>query len=140
MTLDMVFLGVITGVGLWAVGVPFAFPLGVLSGLSVFVPYIGPIVASLPGVLLALSVSPTLALYALIVYVIVQQIEGNIAMPLLQRWTVSMPPVVSMLSMVAFGLLFGFWGVLLATPMAVASMTILRMAYVEDMLEKRSMG
>jgi predicted PurR-regulated permease PerM len=140
MTLDMMFLGVITGVGLWLVGVPFAFPLGVLSGLSVFVPYIGPIVASLPGVLLALSVSPTLALYALIVYVIAQQLEGNISLPLLQRWTVSMPPVLSLLSMVAFGILFGFWGVLLATPMAVACQTIIQKAYVEDVLERKAFG
>jgi predicted PurR-regulated permease PerM len=140
MTLDMMVLGVITGVGLWAVGVPFAFPLGVLSGLSVFVPYIGPIVATLPGILLALSVSPTLALYALIVYVVAQQIEGNISLPLLQRWTVSMPPVVSLLAMVAFGLLFGFWGVLLATPMAVATMTIIQKAYVEDILERKALG
>jgi predicted PurR-regulated permease PerM len=139
-SLDAIFLGVISGVGLWLVGVPFAFALGVLSGLSVFVPYIGPIVATAPGLLLALSVSPQLALYAGIVYVIAQQLEGNISLPLLQRWTVQMPPVVSLLAMVGFGLLFGIWGVLLATPMAVASMTIIRMAYVEDMLEKRGMG
>jgi predicted PurR-regulated permease PerM len=112
----------------------------VLSGLSVFVPYIGPIVATVPGLLLALSVSPQLALYAAIVYVIAQQLEGNISLPLLQRWTVAMPPVVSLLAMVAFGLLFGLWGVLLATPMAVATMTIVRMAYVEDVLERRTMG
>jgi predicted PurR-regulated permease PerM len=137
MTLDMLFLGTVTGIGLWLVGVPFAFPLGVLSGLSVFVPYIGPIVATVPGLLLALSVSPSLALYAAIVYVVAQQLEGNISLPLLQRWTVHMPPVVSLLAMVAFGLLFGFWGVLLATPMAVATMTVVRMAYVEDFLERR---
>jgi predicted PurR-regulated permease PerM len=140
MSLDMLFLGVITGIGLWLVGVPFSFALGVLSGLSVFVPYIGPIVATVPGLLLALSVSPQLALYAAIVYVVAQQLEGNISLPLLQRWTVSMPPVVSLLAMVAFGLLFGLWGILLATPMAVATMTIVRMAYVEDVLERRSMG
>jgi len=140
MGLDMLFLGLITWAGLWFVGVPLAFPLGVLSGLSVFVPYLGPIVASLPGLLIALSVSPTLALYALIVYVVAQQVEGNISLPLLQRWTVSMPPVVSFLSMVAFGVLFGFWGVLLATPMAVAVMTILQKAYVEDVLERTAFG
>ncbi len=140
MTLDMLFLGIISGVGLWLVGVPFAFALGVLSGLSVFVPYIGPIVATVPGLLLALSVSPELALYAAGVYVVAQQLEGNISLPLLQRWTVHMPPVVSLLAMIAFGLLFGLWGVLLATPMTVVAQTIIRMAYVEDVLEKRHPG
>jgi predicted PurR-regulated permease PerM len=136
MTLDMLFLGFITGIGLWLVGVPLAMALGVLSGLSVFVPYIGPIVAIIPGLLLALSVSPELALYALGVYLVAQQLEGNIALPLLQRWTVEMPPALMLLAMVAFGLLFGVWGVLLATPLAVAVMTVVRMAYVEDVLEK----
>lgn len=138
MTLDMLFLGIVTGIGLYLIGAPFPFPLGVLSGLSVFVPYIGPIVAIIPGLLLALSVSPELALYAAIVYVIGQQLEGNVSLPLLQVWTVHMPPAVSLLAIVAFGLLFGFWGVLLATPLAVVSMTVVRMAYVEDFLEKKA--
>jgi predicted PurR-regulated permease PerM len=140
MSLDMIFLGVVTGVGLWIVGVPQAFALGVLSGLSVFVPYIGPIVAIIPGLLLALSVSPTLALHAFIVYIVAQQLEGNISLPLLQRWTVKMPPAMMLLAIVAFGFLFGIWGVLLATPLAVAVMTIVRMAYVEDVLEKPDSG
>ena len=136
MSLDMLFLGTITGIGLWAVGVPLYFALAVLSGVSVFVPYLGPIVATIPGLLLALSVSPQLALYALVVYVVAQQLEGNISLPLLQRWTVQMPPAIMLLAMVGFGLLFGLWGVLLATPLAVSAMTIIRMAYVEDVLEK----
>jgi len=135
MTLDMIFLGVVTGGGLWLVGTPFPFPLGVLSGVSVFVPYIGPIVAMVPGLLLALSVSPDSALYAGIVYLIAQQLEGNVSLPLLQRWTVRIPPVLSLLSLVGFGLLFGLWGVLLATPLAVVTATIVRRAYVEDLLE-----
>ena len=138
MTLDMLFLGTITGVGLYLIGVPVAFALGILSGISVFVPYIGPIVATVPGLLIALSVSPTLALYAAIVYLVAQQLEGNVALPLLQRWTVSMPPAVSLLSIVAFGLLFGLWGVLFATPLAVVTIRIVRMAYVEDFLDGKA--
>lgn len=140
MTLDMLFLGTLTGVGLYLIGVPVAFALGILSGISVFVPYIGPLVAIIPGLLIALSVSPTLALYAAIVYLVAQQLEGNVALPLLQRWTVSMPPAVSLLAIVAFGLLFGLWGVLFATPLAVVSLRIVRMAYVEDILEGTGTG
>jgi predicted PurR-regulated permease PerM len=137
MTLDMLFLGTLVGVGLYMIGVPVAFALGILSGLSVFVPYVGPIVATVPGLLIALSVSPTLALSAAAVYIVSQQLEGNVALPLLQRWTVSMPPAVSLMAIVAFGLLFGVWGVLLATPLAVVTIRIVRMAYVEDVLEER---
>ena len=140
MTLDMLFLGTLTGVGLYLIGVPVAFALGILSGISVFVPYIGPLVAIIPGLLIALSVSPTLALYAGLVYLVAQQLEGNVALPLLQRWTVSMPPAMSLLAIVAFGLLFGLWGVLFATPLAVVSLRIVRMAYVEDFLEEKPTG
>jgi predicted PurR-regulated permease PerM len=140
MTLDMLFLGTLTGVGLYLIGVPVAFALGILSGISVFVPYIGPIVAIVPGLLIALSVSPTLALWAAVVYVVAQQLEGNVALPLLQRWTVSMPPAVSLLALVAFGLLFGLWGVLFATPLAVVTIRIVQMAYVEDFLGEEPTG
>ena len=136
MTLDMMFLGTLVGVGLYMIGVPVAFALGILSGISVFVPYIGPVVAIVPGLLIALSVSPTLALWAAGVYLVAQQLEGNIALPLLQRWSVRMPPAISLLAIVGFGLLFGLWGVLLATPLAVVGVRIVRMAYVEDFLEE----
>jgi predicted PurR-regulated permease PerM len=135
MTLDMLFVGVVTGFGLWIVGVPLPFALGVLTGVSVFVPYIGPAIASFLGLLLALSVSPTLALYAGIVYAIALTLEGNVTQPLLQRWAVSLSPVLNLLAIVAFGIIFGPWGAVLGTPMAVAVSVLVRMAYVEDVLE-----
>jgi predicted PurR-regulated permease PerM len=137
MALDMLFVGIVTGLGLWIVGVPLSFALGVLTGISVLVPYIGPAIALVPGVLLALSVSPTLALYAAIVYAVALGIEGNVTQPLLQRWAVSLSPVVNLLAIVAFGIIFGFWGAVLATPMTVALSVFIRMAYIEDILEAR---
>ncbi|HWA90405.1 MAG TPA: AI-2E family transporter [Rhizomicrobium sp.] len=135
MAIDMLFVGVVTGTGLWLVGVPLPFALGVLTGVSVFVPYIGPTIALIPGLLLALSVSPTLAFYAAIVYAVALTIEGNVTQPLLQRWAVSLSPVLNLLAIVAFGIIFGAWGAVLATPMAVALSVLVRKAYVEDMLE-----
>jgi predicted PurR-regulated permease PerM len=135
MALDMLFVGIVVGFGLWAVGVPLPFALGLLTGVSVFVPYIGPTVATVPGILLALSVSPTLALYAAIVYAVALTIEGNVTQPLLQRWAVSLSPVVNLLAIVSFSIIFGAWGAVLATPMAVALSILIRMGYVEDMLE-----
>jgi predicted PurR-regulated permease PerM len=137
MAVDMVFVGAVTGIGLWIVGVPLSFALAVLTGVSVFVPYIGPAVATIPGILLALSVSPTLALYAAIVYSVAFTIEGNVTQPLLQRWAVSLSPVVNLLAIVAFGIIFGLWGAILATPMTVALTVLIRMAYIEDMLEAK---
>jgi predicted PurR-regulated permease PerM len=137
MTLDMLLLGVMTGVGMWLIGVPLPMALAVLSGVAVFVPYIGPAIATIPGLLLALSVSPTLALYATIVYLIVLTIEGNISQPMLQRWTVSLPPVVNLLAILVFAPLFGLWGAVLATPLAVALWVLTQKVYIEDVLEDR---
>jgi predicted PurR-regulated permease PerM len=135
MTLDMLLLGVMTWFGMWLIGVPLPIALAVLSGVAVFVPYIGPLIAMIPGLLLALSVSPTLALEAAIVYLVVLTIEGNISQPLLQRWTVSLPPVVNLLAILVFSPLFGIWGAVLATPLAVVLWVLVQMVYVEDILE-----
>ena len=137
MTLDMLLCGVMVGVGMWLIGVPLPFALAVLSGVAVFVPYIGPMIAVVPGILLALSVRPMLALYAAIVYLIVLTIEGNISQPMLQRWTVSLPPIVNLLAILVFAPLFGLWGAVLATPLAVALWVLIKMVYIEDVLEDR---
>ncbi|MGA7676737.1 MAG: AI-2E family transporter [Rhizomicrobium sp.] len=137
MTLDMLLLGVMTGIGMWLIGVPLPFALAVLSGVAVFVPYIGPLIATIPGLLLALSVRPSLAIYAAIVYLIVLTIEGNISQPLLQRWTVSLPPVVNLLAILVFAPLFGIWGAVLATPLAVVLSVLLQKVYIEDVLDDR---
>ena len=137
MTLDMLLLGVMTWFGMWLIGVPFPLALAVLSGIAVFVPYIGPVIATIPGLLLAMSVHPTLALWAALVYAIVLTIEGNISQPLLQRWTVSLPPVVNLLAILVFSPLFGIWGAVLATPLAVALSVLIQMIYIEDVLEDR---
>jgi predicted PurR-regulated permease PerM len=131
----MLAVGVLTGTGLALLGVPLALSLGLLIGILEFVPVLGPIVAAVPGVLLAFAKGPETAVYALAIYVAVQQVESNLLTPLIQRWAVELPPVVALLSIVACGLLFGVMGVLFATPMAVVGMVLVRRLYVEDTLE-----
>lgn len=135
--LVMVAVGLMTGVGLALLGVPLALSLGLLTGLLEFVPVVGPIVATIPGVLLAFTVGPETAAYALLVYVLVQQIESNLLTPLVQRWAVELPPVVALLSIVVCGLLFGVPGVIFATPIAVVTLAMVKHLYVEDTLEQR---
>lgn len=127
----MAAVAVVTGVGLWLLGVPLALTLGLLAGLFNFVPYIGPIVMAIPAILLAFTVSPTLALYTAIFYVVVQQLEGNAMQPLIQKWAVALPPALALIAVVVFGLLFGILGVIFATPMMVVLMVMVRKLYVE---------
>jgi len=137
MSLDMLLLGAMIFIGMWLIGMPFAFALAVLSGVAVFVPYIGPTIAAIPGLLLALTVRPTQALYAGLVYLAALTIEGNFNQPMLQRWAVSIPPVVNLLAILVFSPLFGIWGAVLATPLSVALWVLVKMAYVEDLLNDR---
>ncbi len=131
----MALVGALTTVGLAIIGVPMVILLGVLAGILEFVPVVGPIVAAVPGILLAFAKGPETALLALGVYVVVQQIESNVITPLVQRWAVDLPPVLALISIVIAGLLFGVLGVLFATPLAVVAVALVQHLYVEDTLE-----
>lgn len=128
---SMTSVGLLTGVGLWLVGVPNAAILGLVAGLLEFVPILGPFVAAVPGVLLALAQGPTTALYAALVYFVVQQLEGSLIMPLAQKWAVELPPALGLLAVVLFGVLFGIPGVLFATPLTVVVMVLVRRFYLD---------
>ncbi|MCC5906330.1 MAG: AI-2E family transporter [Balneolaceae bacterium] len=132
----MAFVGIVVTIGLMIIGVPLALLLGIIAGLSEFIPIIGPWIGAVPGVLLALSVDAQTALYTAILYVVVQQTESNVMTPLIQQKMVHIPPALVILSIVAFGLLFGIAGIILATPLAVIAMVLVGMFYVEDVLGK----
>lgn len=122
----MAAVGLLTGLGAWALGLPAPVALGIIAGLLEFVPYLGPFLTAVPAVLLGLTVSVETALLALLWLVAVQQIEGYLLTPLIQRKAVSLPPAISLFALLAAGLLFGAPGVLLALPLAIAVRTVLR--------------
>jgi predicted PurR-regulated permease PerM len=137
MSLDMLLMGAMVFVGMWLIGMPAPLALAVLSGAAVFVPYIGPAAAVVPGLLLALTIGPAMMFYAGLVYVAAMTIEGNLSQPMFQRWAASLPPVVNLLAILVFSPLFGMWGAVLATPLALALWVAVKMAYVEDVLQDR---
>lgn len=129
----MVAIGVLTTLGLWAIGVPSALALGVLAGLAEFVPIVGPIVAAIPAVLIALTLGVDTVLWTLGLYLLIQQIEGNVIMPIVTRRAVALPPALALFSVVALGTLFGPLGVLLGAPLAVVLFVLVRELYVKPM-------
>jgi predicted PurR-regulated permease PerM len=86
-------------------------------------------------VLLAFMAGPTQAAYVAILCVLIQQVEGNLLMPFVQRWAVELPPVLGITAAVIFGLLFGLTGIIFATPLMVVAMVLIRKLYVEGILE-----
>lgn len=125
----MLVIGVATTAGLWLLGVPLALALGVLAALLTFIPTVGPALALVPAVLLALLQGPAQALSVLTLYLGIQPVESYALTPLVQQHTVSLPPVLTIVSLALFGVLFGTLGLALA-----AALVAVRMLYVESVL------
>lgn len=139
--LGMVFVGVGTGVGLSIVGVPAAAAIGIVAGLAEFVPYAGSVVAGIPAVILGFSQGTSTGLWTIAVLVGVQQVQGNLVMPLLQNRMVDLPPAITIFGIIAAGILLGPVGVLLATPLTVVILVLVRRLYLgEDMDEVTASG
>lgn len=126
----------LTWAGLALLGVPAAGGLGLIAGLLDVIPMIGPIIAGIPAVLLAFTVSPMTALWTLILFLVIQQLQGNFLQPMIQKQAVDVPPAVLLFAVVAAGLLFGFLGVLLAAPLTVVVYVLVQRIYVKTLLGK----
>jgi len=111
-------MAVIVGLGLWILGVKYAFLIAVVVGVLEIVPYVGPIVSGGLATLLALSQSPILGLWTLIFFVVAQQLEGHILVPLLIKKLVGLNPVAVILAILVGAKLGGILGILLAVPIA----------------------
>jgi predicted PurR-regulated permease PerM len=131
----MIVVGVMTWLGLWLIGVESPLVLGLLAGALEFIPFAGPIIAAIPGVMLALAQSSDLALWTVGVYIIVQHSEAYLIQPLIQQYAVDLPAVILLFSLLAFGMLFGTLGVVLAAPLAVVSYVLVKRLYVVETLD-----
>ncbi len=131
---SMIFIGLLTWIGLWILGVPLSLTLGLIAGLLSFVPNFGPIISAVPAILLAFIESPISALYVLILFVIVQIIESNLVTPFIERQTVELPPAMTVVAQLALSVLIGGLGLILATPLLAVVVVVVQMVYIEDVL------
>jgi predicted PurR-regulated permease PerM len=131
---SMFAVAILTAVGLWFIDLPSALALAVLAGLMSFVPYFGPIAATVPALLIALPGWPAVPLWVLLLYTGIQFIEGNLITPLVQRRMVSLPPVTLLVAQITIGFLFGLLGLLLATPLAVVIIVLVQILYIRNVL------
>jgi len=130
----MLSAGTLTTVGLSLLGLPSALALGFLAGVFEFIPTIGALFAAIPAVLLAFAESPTQALYVAVAFFVVQQLQSNVIMPLVYQRAVSVPPALTLSAILLMGVLFGFLGVLVATPLVAVVIELVRLLYLEDTL------
>lgn len=132
--LDMVIVALLTGLGLWLLDVPLAMVLGLIAGLTNIIPIIGPFMSGIPAVMFALTQGVDQAVQVALLFVVIQQVEGNILMPMIQKYAAHLPPVLTILAIVAFGGLFGMFGIILASPLLLVAIILVHRLYVEDVL------
>ncbi|KLU06007.1 permease often clustered with de novo purine synthesis [Rhodopirellula islandica] len=131
----MALVGIVFGIGLAVIGVPMPLELGVFAGLVTFIPNIGGIAAVVPALLLASQEGTTALISVLVLYLVIQTIESYLITPMVQEHQVELPPAMVILAQIVGGLVFGFWGIVFATPMFAVSMLWIKQVYVEDWLE-----
>lgn len=135
--LAMAVVGILTGTSLAIAGVPLAVALGILAGLAEFIPIIGPIAASIPALLLALSLGSQKFLIVLVIFLVIQFLEGYIIMPLAQRQTVDLPPVITLLALLLLGGSFGLLGMFVAAPLAAVALVLAEDVYLQRYLKTK---
>lgn len=131
---SMVFVGVLSWIGLMLLGVPMAFTLALIAGLATFIPYIGPILGAIPALMVALLEGPTVVLYVAILYFLVETAESSLIYPLATKKAVHVAPAYTVIIQLAGGVVAGIPGVILATPLAVIGAVTIQLLYVEDVL------
>ncbi len=131
----MFFVGLISGIALWLLGVKYSLILGLLAGLTEFIPIIGPIIAAIPAAFFALtdfSDAPWKFGVVILVFIVIQQIENQILVPRIMRRAVGVNPVIVIVALLIGAKLGGLIGMLLAVPLV----TIIGI-FMEDFLQSR---
>jgi predicted PurR-regulated permease PerM len=135
---DMLLTGVLVYVGLSLIGLDFAIFFAVFSALLVLIPYFGAIIGAVPPTLFALTDSPEKALLTLGVYVLIQQIESNMTIPLVMANRVRLHPALVAIGVVVIGQLFGFLGLFVAVPILSLIVIVVDEAWVKPNEAERS--
>lgn len=132
--ISMALVGVLTAIGLSLLGVPLAVTLGVVAAILTFIPNIGPILAAIPQVLLALQVGTDTAMYVIVFNIALQGVESYLITPIVQKIEVALPPALVIFVQLLMAVLLGLIGAMMAAPLTVALMVLIQMLYIQDRL------
>jgi len=137
-SIAMLTIGVVVTAVMAVLGVRAAVALGVIAGLLEFVPVFGPIIGAIPAIALGFVDSPQKALAVLIAFIIIQQLEGNVLIPLLLQRAVEVPPALSLIGIASLGMVLGVLGVVIAEPLVAVMLVAVKMLYVAPLLHDTS--
>ena len=131
MSISMLVIFVLSTGGLWILGVPAFLALGMLAGMLVFIPFVGPILSAIPAIALGMTVYPLMGLWVALLYFGIQQVESNALTPIIMKKAVDLPPALILLFQMAMSVLFGFIGLLVAVPLLAVTKVLVERLYVE---------
>ncbi len=134
--ISMLLIGLLSAAATWAIGLPSPLALGLIAGITEFIPYVGPIIAAVPAVLVAATQGTDQILWTLVAYLAIHTAEGNFIAPLIQRQMVYIPPALMVLGIAAIGFIFGTVAVIFAAPMTVVLFVLVKKLYVRDFLNE----
>ena len=125
-------MGILIFIGLTILQIPLALPLALVAGLLEIVPIVGPIVSSIPAILVGLTISPLIGLAIAALFFIVQQLENHLIVPVVMSKAVGLQPPVVILALLIGAKLAGIGGAVLAVPTVVVARIIFREFLEED--------
>jgi len=131
MMASMVLVTILISLGLTIIGIPVAMVLGLITGILELIPNFGSVIAMVPGVLLALTISTNAGIVVALLYITSQTITANIVNPLIQRKLIKLPPALTLISQLIMGAISGPLGVILAVPMLAILMILIDELYVK---------
>jgi predicted PurR-regulated permease PerM len=134
--IEMLFIGLLSGIGLWALGVPLVLAHAVLAGLLNFIPNIGPTLSAVLPMTIAFLDEPWKAITVLILYIIIQNIESYWLTPTVMAKQVALLPVVTLTAQLFFTTFFGALGLLMALPLTVVVKTWIDESLFKDILDR----
>jgi predicted PurR-regulated permease PerM len=131
---SMLALGVTVSIGLLIIGVDLWLSLGVLTALLTFIPVLGPIIAGVPILIVGFAEGLQTGMIVLVFYLVVQNLEGNFLVPMIHHRVVNLAPVLLISVQVLMSMVFGIIGLIMAAPLTLVAMVMIKKLYVEDML------
>jgi predicted PurR-regulated permease PerM len=134
----MVVVGLLATAATWLIGLPSPVALGLIAGLAEFVPYVGPLVAAIPALLVAGTNGVDAVIWTAVAYLAIHQLEGNLIAPLIQRQMIAIPPAVMLLGIVAITFIFGHVALIFAAPITIILFVAIKKLYVRDTLGERT--
>lgn len=129
-------IGILTYFGLLILQIPYALPLAIIAGLLEIIPTIGPIISSIPAIIVSFTVSSLHPLFTVILYFVIQQLENQVVVPLIMSRIVGVPPLVTILAILIGARIGGVVGAILAIPIVVTIETIFREYYLQITIKK----